>query len=198
MLQAGFFLAPIIYPLGILPERFHFYLYVWPPTPIIEFSRAALVSGVMPTRDGARCTWRLDAASVCLVVGIVDLPAAGPARRGVRLTPCRSSKWTRSPRRFWIPSVQARDGARARARHAAAAAVRAAPGARRGQLRRARGRGARHHGAQRLRQEHAAEDPVRHLPARPRPGDQRAPRSRRCSSSASAGIPSSTRSTTCC
>ena len=24
--QAGFFLAPIIYPLGIVPERFHFYL----------------------------------------------------------------------------------------------------------------------------------------------------------------------------
>src|SRR5262249_11407873 len=28
--QAGFFVAPIIYPLGIIPERFHFYLYVWP------------------------------------------------------------------------------------------------------------------------------------------------------------------------
>ena len=27
-MQAGFFLAPIIYPLGILPERFHFYLYL--------------------------------------------------------------------------------------------------------------------------------------------------------------------------
>ena len=43
--QAGFFLAPIIYPLNIVPERFHFYFYIWPPTPIIEFSRAALVSG---------------------------------------------------------------------------------------------------------------------------------------------------------
>ena len=40
MIQAGFFIAPIIYPLGILPERFHFYLYLWPPTPVIEFSRA--------------------------------------------------------------------------------------------------------------------------------------------------------------
>ena len=49
VVQAGFFLAPIIYPLEILPERFHFYLYIWPPTPVIEFSRAALVAGVMPT-----------------------------------------------------------------------------------------------------------------------------------------------------
>ena len=28
MVQAGFFLAPIIYPLGILPEQFHIYLYL--------------------------------------------------------------------------------------------------------------------------------------------------------------------------
>jgi lipopolysaccharide transport system permease protein len=49
MVQAGFFLAPIIYPLGILPERFHIYLYVWPPTPIIEFARAVLVARTVPT-----------------------------------------------------------------------------------------------------------------------------------------------------
>ncbi len=52
VIQAGFFLAPIIYPLGILPERFHFYLYIWPPTPVIEFSRAVLVAGVLPTLRG--------------------------------------------------------------------------------------------------------------------------------------------------
>lgn len=49
IVQAGFFLAPIVYPLDILPERYHFYLYLWPPTPIIEFSRSVLVAGVMPT-----------------------------------------------------------------------------------------------------------------------------------------------------
>jgi len=43
--QAGFFFTPIIYPLGVIPERFHFYLYFWPPTPVIEFSRSALVEG---------------------------------------------------------------------------------------------------------------------------------------------------------
>ena len=47
--QAGFFVAPIIYPLGIVPERFHFYFYLWPPTPIIEFSRAALVRHQVPS-----------------------------------------------------------------------------------------------------------------------------------------------------
>jgi lipopolysaccharide transport system permease protein len=49
MIQAGFFLAPIIYPLGVIPERYHFYLYLWPPTPVIEFSRSALIEGVLPT-----------------------------------------------------------------------------------------------------------------------------------------------------
>jgi lipopolysaccharide transport system permease protein len=48
-IQAGFFLAPIIYPLGVIPERYHFYLYLWPPTPVIEFARSALIAGVLPT-----------------------------------------------------------------------------------------------------------------------------------------------------
>jgi len=47
--HAGFFIAPIIYPLTILPERLHWYLYVWPPTPIILFSRSVLVDGRVPS-----------------------------------------------------------------------------------------------------------------------------------------------------
>jgi ABC-type polysaccharide/polyol phosphate export permease len=47
--HAGFFVAPIIYPLGILPERVHFYLYLWPPTPVIQFSRSVLVDGRAPS-----------------------------------------------------------------------------------------------------------------------------------------------------
>ncbi len=50
-LQAGFFIAPIIYPLDILPEKFHFFLFVWPPTPIIQFSRSVLVEGIIPTAE---------------------------------------------------------------------------------------------------------------------------------------------------
>ena len=68
VLQAGFFLAPIIYPLEILPERFHFYLYVWPPTPVIEFSRSVLVRGVMPTATGH--LYLMGDAVICLAVGI--------------------------------------------------------------------------------------------------------------------------------
>jgi lipopolysaccharide transport system permease protein len=47
--QAGFFIAPVIYPLDIIPERYHIYLYLWPPTPVIQFSRAVLVDGSIPT-----------------------------------------------------------------------------------------------------------------------------------------------------
>jgi len=49
MIQAGFFLAPIVYPLGVIPHQFHFYLYLWPPTPIIQFAREVLVNGTIPT-----------------------------------------------------------------------------------------------------------------------------------------------------
>jgi lipopolysaccharide transport system permease protein len=76
VLQAGFFIAPIIYPLDILPERFHFYLYVWPPTPVIEFSRAALVAGVMPTARG-HAYLAIDAA-VCLLAGIAIFRQLSP------------------------------------------------------------------------------------------------------------------------
>lgn len=48
-LQAGFFIAPVIYPLSIIPEKYHFYLYLWPPTPVIQFTRSVLVSGEVPT-----------------------------------------------------------------------------------------------------------------------------------------------------
>jgi len=75
-LQAGFFIAPIIYPLGILPERFHFYLYVWPPTPVIEFSRAVLVAGTMPSVRG-HVYLAIDAA-ICLLVGILIFHRLSP------------------------------------------------------------------------------------------------------------------------
>ena len=47
--QAGFFVAPIVYPLAILPERFHWYLYLWPPTLDIQLARMVLVKGEVPT-----------------------------------------------------------------------------------------------------------------------------------------------------
>ena len=67
--QAGFFIAPIIYPLSILPERLHFYLYIWPPTPVIMFSRSVLVDGVVPS-GFAHVLLTLEALAV-LALGIL-------------------------------------------------------------------------------------------------------------------------------
>jgi ABC-type polysaccharide/polyol phosphate export permease len=67
--QAGFFVAPIVYPIDIIPERYHFYLYLWPPTPIIQFSRAVLVDGVVPTAK-AHLFLTLETAAV-LIAGIM-------------------------------------------------------------------------------------------------------------------------------
>lgn len=64
-LQAGFFVAPVIYPLGILPERIHFFLYLWLPTPVIQFTRDVLVRGTTPTPTAHL----LLAASAGLVLG---------------------------------------------------------------------------------------------------------------------------------
>jgi homopolymeric O-antigen transport system permease protein len=76
VVQAGFFVAPIIYPLGIIPERLHIYLYLWPPTPVIEFSRAVLVAGKVPTLTG-HIYLAIDAA-VCLLVGALIFRRLGP------------------------------------------------------------------------------------------------------------------------
>lgn len=49
ILQAGFFLAPIFYPMSVLPEKYHFYLYLWPVTPVLQFSRSVLINHEVPT-----------------------------------------------------------------------------------------------------------------------------------------------------
>lgn len=52
LMQVGFFFTPIIYPLDIVPHKFHFYLYMWLPTAVIQFSRSVLVKGEIPTITG--------------------------------------------------------------------------------------------------------------------------------------------------
>ena len=69
VLQAGFFVAPIIYPLSIMPEHFHKYLYIWPPTPVIQFSRMVLTAGEVPTL-AAHVLLTMEAV-VTLIVGAV-------------------------------------------------------------------------------------------------------------------------------
>ena len=75
--QAGFFVAPIIYPLGIVPERFHFYFYLWPPTPIIEFSRAALDRGTRCRARPAHLYLALEVV-VALTIGALVMRRHGP------------------------------------------------------------------------------------------------------------------------
>ena len=67
--QAGFFVAPIIYPLDVLPERLHVYLYLWPPTPVILFSRSVLVDGQVPSAL-AHALLSAETASI-LTIGIM-------------------------------------------------------------------------------------------------------------------------------
>jgi len=74
--QAGFFVAPIIYPLGVLPERLHIWLYLWPPTPIIQFSRWVLIDGVAASPRGHAFLALL--SGIVLVAGVLVYQRVGP------------------------------------------------------------------------------------------------------------------------
>jgi lipopolysaccharide transport system permease protein len=74
--QAGFFVAPIIYPIGILPERFHIYLYLWAPTPVIQFARQVLVGGAPPTLRAD--LYLILVVAVCLAAGAALYRKLGP------------------------------------------------------------------------------------------------------------------------
>jgi ABC-type polysaccharide/polyol phosphate export permease len=69
VIQAGLFVAPVVYPLRIIPEHLHFFLYLWPPTPVIQFTRAVLVEGTTPTMKAH--AFLLLEAVVVLVVGVM-------------------------------------------------------------------------------------------------------------------------------
>jgi lipopolysaccharide transport system permease protein len=68
-LQAGFFIAPVIWPISLVPERFHLPLYLWLPTPVIQFSRQVLVYQEIPTLRAH--TLLLAATVVVLAIGIL-------------------------------------------------------------------------------------------------------------------------------
>jgi ABC-type polysaccharide/polyol phosphate export permease len=74
--HAGFFVVPIIYPIGILPERLHVLLYAWPPTPIVIFSRSVLVDGRAPSPLG-QALLALEAV-VVLMAGVLVYRARAP------------------------------------------------------------------------------------------------------------------------
>jgi lipopolysaccharide transport system permease protein len=68
-LQAGFFIAPVIWPLDIIPERLHFFLFLWLPTPVIEFSRSVLIDQTVPSVRAHLLL--LSVTAVVLVVGVM-------------------------------------------------------------------------------------------------------------------------------
>ena len=68
IVQAGFFVAPVIYPIAILPERYHAYLYLWAPTPFIQFARSVLVEGRTPSATAH--VYLAVAVVLCLITGV--------------------------------------------------------------------------------------------------------------------------------
>jgi ABC-2 type transport system permease protein len=74
-LQAGFFVAPVIYPLGIIPEEAHKYLYVWLPTAVIQFSRSVLVDGIIVSNTAHGLL--LASVVIVMAVGIVIYRSLG-------------------------------------------------------------------------------------------------------------------------
>ena len=76
MLQVGFFIAPVIYPLEIIPHRYHLLLYAWPPTPIMQFCRMVLVQNRFPT---LRAHLLLAALSLSVLgLGLLIFHSRGP------------------------------------------------------------------------------------------------------------------------
>jgi hypothetical protein len=91
LLQAGFFVAPVVYPLEILPERLHFYLYCWPrPDPVCSLGAGAGRHSVGKGPRHARGGLARVAGG-----GRAPLQALLPALRGVPVAPARAqpSRW---------------------------------------------------------------------------------------------------------
>ena len=53
LVMAGFFLSPVIYPLEVIPARFHTLLFLNPVTGLIQYARLLLLEGQLPSLAGA-------------------------------------------------------------------------------------------------------------------------------------------------
>jgi len=67
VLQAGFWLSPIVYPLANVPEKYQRYLFFNPITGIIQYSRRAIIEHDLPAISG----------SVYILIWVVALLTVG-------------------------------------------------------------------------------------------------------------------------
>ena len=74
---SGFFLTPVVFPLDVIPHRFQFWLYAWPPTPVIQFARSVLIAGEVPTLKANAML--LGMVGVILGVGVALYRQRAPA-----------------------------------------------------------------------------------------------------------------------
>ena len=68
LLQGWFYLTPIVYPMGLAPDRFEKYLALNPLTPLVALYREALLGGSMP--PAATLTPLVITSVIALVLGI--------------------------------------------------------------------------------------------------------------------------------
>jgi len=53
LLQAGFFLTPIFYPITLVPEKYLFYMFLSPITGLMQYSRTLMLDKNLPSFEGA-------------------------------------------------------------------------------------------------------------------------------------------------
>ena len=67
IIQAGFFAAPIIYPMSIIPEKYAWIIKLNPMTSIIEMLRGSVIYSITP--DIGEATFIIASALVILIIG---------------------------------------------------------------------------------------------------------------------------------
>jgi len=75
-IHAGFFLAPIVYPIERVPEHLRGWLWLWPPTAAIQYARTVLLERQLPSLGAHLGLAGLAAAA--LVVGIATFRRLEP------------------------------------------------------------------------------------------------------------------------
>ncbi len=76
LLQAGFFLTPIFYPLNMVPEKYLFYLFLNPMTGLIQYSRSLILNQQLP--HGNELTYYLFFVFAIFICGLALFKKLSP------------------------------------------------------------------------------------------------------------------------